>query len=224
MNFQVVNALLTQLDKLKVKRNVLVMTTSNIAGAIGKFRSPFPAWKLTGLDSAFVDRADIKEYVGYPPPQAVYWIITGCLKELMAKGMIRECKLHEWQSLGMTLTDGDRSMRISRRIKALADKCYVSSVYPFLLSTRMADGIGRATRSPAGFYGDCPFLHMRDTSRPSTTARDRDASNGGSERWSGQLRMSGSLGLGSTRRTGIEEEVSPRVRRSSEGSRALHQS
>jgi SpoVK/Ycf46/Vps4 family AAA+-type ATPase len=34
-DLQVVNALLTQLDKLKTRRNVLVMTTSNIAGAIG---------------------------------------------------------------------------------------------------------------------------------------------------------------------------------------------
>lgn len=32
---RVVNALLTQLDKLKTHRNVLVMTTSNLAGSIG---------------------------------------------------------------------------------------------------------------------------------------------------------------------------------------------
>ena len=39
---QVVNALLTQLDKLKTRKNVLVMTTSNIAGAIGTFLLPSP--------------------------------------------------------------------------------------------------------------------------------------------------------------------------------------
>lgn len=33
---KVVNALLTQLDKLKNKKNVLVLTTSNLSGAIGK--------------------------------------------------------------------------------------------------------------------------------------------------------------------------------------------
>lgn len=33
---QVVNALLTQLDKLKQRRNVLVMSTSNLAQAIGE--------------------------------------------------------------------------------------------------------------------------------------------------------------------------------------------
>jgi len=40
---KVVNALLTQLDKLKTKKNVLVMTTSNIAGAIGTSRDVSPA-------------------------------------------------------------------------------------------------------------------------------------------------------------------------------------
>lgn len=33
---RVVNALLTQLDKLKHRKNVLVMTTSNISEAIGE--------------------------------------------------------------------------------------------------------------------------------------------------------------------------------------------
>ena len=35
---RVVNALLTQLDKLKHKKNVLVMSTSNLAKAIGEFK------------------------------------------------------------------------------------------------------------------------------------------------------------------------------------------
>lgn len=35
--FQVVNALLTQLDKLKHHKNVLVMATSNLAQAIGTY-------------------------------------------------------------------------------------------------------------------------------------------------------------------------------------------
>lgn len=36
---RVVNALLTQLDKLKHRKNVLVMSTSNLAQAIGEFAS-----------------------------------------------------------------------------------------------------------------------------------------------------------------------------------------
>ena len=52
--------LCSQLDALKAYPNVLVLTTSNITGAI---------------DLAFVDRADIKAYVGPPGIQvdsAVY--------------------------------------------------------------------------------------------------------------------------------------------------------
>ncbi|EKD01448.1 RAB small monomeric GTPase [Trichosporon asahii var. asahii CBS 8904] len=60
---RVVNALLTQLDKLKQFPNVLVMATSNLAGSI---------------DSAFIDRADIKQHIASaavrraaaPPPRA----------------------------------------------------------------------------------------------------------------------------------------------------------
>ena len=50
-----VNALLTQLDQLKVHSNVMVLTTSNLCEAI---------------DLAFVDRADIKCYIGNPSLQA----------------------------------------------------------------------------------------------------------------------------------------------------------
>ncbi|KDQ64782.1 hypothetical protein JAAARDRAFT_43696 [Jaapia argillacea MUCL 33604] len=71
---RVVNALLTQLDKLKHRKNVLVMSTSNLAKAI---------------DSAFVDRADIIQYIDLPPPEAVYQILRSCLVELVNKGIVR---------------------------------------------------------------------------------------------------------------------------------------
>jgi len=70
---RVVNALLTQLDKLKHKKNVLVMSTSNLAKAI---------------DSAFVDRADIVQYVDLPPREAIYEILRTCLAELVGKGIV----------------------------------------------------------------------------------------------------------------------------------------
>jgi len=50
-----VNALLTALDSLKSFPNVMLLTTSNITEAI---------------DAAFVDRADIKIYLGPPELQA----------------------------------------------------------------------------------------------------------------------------------------------------------
>ena len=51
--------------------NVLILTTSNITGAI---------------DLAFVDRADIKQYIGLPTPPAIYKIFLSCITELMRVG------------------------------------------------------------------------------------------------------------------------------------------
>lgn len=49
LTLQVVNALLTQLDKLRKRTNCLVLATSNLTGAI---------------DPAFMDRADLTLYIG----------------------------------------------------------------------------------------------------------------------------------------------------------------
>ncbi|KAF5732178.1 putative thyroid hormone receptor interactor [Tripterygium wilfordii] len=72
-SIRVVNALLTQMDKLKSSPNVIILTTSNITAAI---------------DIAFVDRADIKAYVGPPTLQARYEILRSCFHELMRTGII----------------------------------------------------------------------------------------------------------------------------------------
>ena len=77
-SIRVVNALLTQLDKLKHRKNVLIMTTSNITDSI---------------DTAFIDRADIKQYVGLPPPKAIYWILESCLRELVRVGLVAPIEL-----------------------------------------------------------------------------------------------------------------------------------
>lgn len=77
---QVVNALLTQLDKLKHRKNVLVMTTSNLSAAIGASPAfflalPAPSTRSAAneqscatTDGAFIDRADIKQYIGLCVP------------------------------------------------------------------------------------------------------------------------------------------------------------
>eukprot|EP00090_Calanus_glacialis_P004263 TRINITY_DN13151_c0_g1_i1.p1 TRINITY_DN13151_c0_g1~~TRINITY_DN13151_c0_g1_i1.p1 ORF type:complete len:436 (+),score=203.48 TRINITY_DN13151_c0_g1_i1:53-1360(+) len=90
---RVVNALLTQLDSIKNAPNVLILTTSNITGAI---------------DLAFVDRADIKQYVGPPSQGAIYQILHSCVVELVRTGLVgsergqlvslRELKLAGWES------------------------------------------------------------------------------------------------------------------------------
>jgi hypothetical protein len=50
---------------------VLVLTTSNVTGAI---------------DLAFVDRADIKQYIGPPNQAAIYSIYYSCIQELQRQG------------------------------------------------------------------------------------------------------------------------------------------
>ncbi|CAG5099868.1 Oidioi.mRNA.OKI2018_I69.XSR.g16725.t1.cds [Oikopleura dioica] len=70
---RVVNAVLTQLDSLKKYPNVLVVCTSNITGKI---------------DLAFIDRADMKIFVGPPEPKAIYTILESSIHELFHKGMI----------------------------------------------------------------------------------------------------------------------------------------
>lgn len=75
---RVVNAVLTQLDQINKYPNVLIVTTSNISGT---------------LDLAFVDRADIKQYVGLPSQAAIYQIYYSCIAELRRIGIILDSEL-----------------------------------------------------------------------------------------------------------------------------------
>eukprot|EP00873_Tetraselmis_striata_P007007 jgi/Tetstr1/427271/TSEL_001724.t1 len=68
-----VNALLTQLDALKSRPNVMVLCTSNLCAAI---------------DVAFIDRADIKVFIGPPPLSARYQILWSCVQELRRVGFL----------------------------------------------------------------------------------------------------------------------------------------
>ncbi|KAF2090825.1 AAA-domain-containing protein, partial [Saccharata proteae CBS 121410] len=62
------NQLLTGLDRLRHRPNVIVLCTSNLVMAI---------------DSAFLDRVDVKQFVPNPEPRAVYEILRSCLNELI---------------------------------------------------------------------------------------------------------------------------------------------
>lgn len=68
-----VNALLTQLDQLRTRPNVLVLTTSNLVEAI---------------DAAFVDRADIKAFIGPPGEAGRYSILRSCVSEVVRAGIV----------------------------------------------------------------------------------------------------------------------------------------
>jgi len=65
---RVVNAVLTQLDDIKACPNVLILATSNLAQSI---------------DLAFLDRADMRLFIGYPGMPAIRAIYKGMLAELM---------------------------------------------------------------------------------------------------------------------------------------------
>ncbi|XP_037822874.1 pachytene checkpoint protein 2 homolog [Lucilia sericata] len=73
---RVVNALLTQLDSIKEHPNVLILATSNLADTI---------------DLAFLDRADIKQYIGLPNELAIRKIYESMLTELMRVGLLESC-------------------------------------------------------------------------------------------------------------------------------------
>ncbi|KAF5288429.1 hypothetical protein FQR65_LT02081 [Abscondita terminalis] len=72
-SIRVVNAVLTQIDQIRKHPNVIILTTSNMTGAI---------------DLAFVDRADIKHYIGLPGPEAIYQIYHSCIEELFKAQII----------------------------------------------------------------------------------------------------------------------------------------
>ncbi|XP_032666799.1 pachytene checkpoint protein 2 homolog isoform X2 [Odontomachus brunneus] len=96
-SIRVVNALLTQLDQIKRHRNVLILTTSNMTEAI---------------DLAFIDRADIKQYLGFPSEVAIYQIYRSCLRELMRTGVLNHkevCDVSELKMLGYEETSNTKN-------------------------------------------------------------------------------------------------------------------
>ncbi|XP_044252792.1 pachytene checkpoint protein 2 homolog [Tribolium madens] len=73
-SIRVVNAVLTQIDRIKRYSNVLILTTSNITESI---------------DLAFIDRADIKQYLGLPTPTAICKVYHSCIEELIKAQVIK---------------------------------------------------------------------------------------------------------------------------------------
>ncbi|PVD21002.1 hypothetical protein C0Q70_19166 [Pomacea canaliculata] len=107
---RVVNAVLTQIDQLKKFPNCLILTTSNITGAI---------------DLAFVDRADIKQYIGPPSPRAIYKIFISCLNELMRVGIITPAKqLLEMRALEVMRFADNNTTRPSLQLREISLKCH----------------------------------------------------------------------------------------------------
>ncbi|XP_073125283.1 pachytene checkpoint protein 2 homolog isoform X2 [Henckelia pumila] len=113
-SIRVVNALLTQMDKLKSSPNVIILTTSNITAAI---------------DIAFVDRADIKAYVGPPTLQARYEILRSCLLELLRAGILSDSQIQSFTSLKEQLnsttgaTESAAPLNLCKQLLEVAEAC-----------------------------------------------------------------------------------------------------
>jgi hypothetical protein len=78
-----VNSLLTSLDRLRTFSNVLILATTNLTASV---------------DPAFVDRADMKVYIGLPCCEARYEILRSCMHELVRVGIIRNMEEEESSS------------------------------------------------------------------------------------------------------------------------------
>lgn len=104
---RVVNALLTQLDQIKRYPNVLILTTSNLSEAI---------------DLAFIDRADIKQYIGHPTEQAIYKIYMSCLKELMRTKLMEHEEIHDFSYLKKLGYEENSATKNSLKLKELSQE------------------------------------------------------------------------------------------------------
>ncbi|XP_067933076.1 pachytene checkpoint protein 2 homolog [Watersipora subatra] len=107
-SMRVVNALLTRLDEVRRYPNVLVFTTSNVTRAI---------------EAAFLDRADIKKYIGLPNAEAIYSVYQGCVHELMRAEVISpKLKLMDWSQLEgrKGQSSSDAAMKHSCKLKQLS--------------------------------------------------------------------------------------------------------
>uniref|UniRef100_A0A663MJT4 Pachytene checkpoint protein 2 homolog n=1 Tax=Athene cunicularia TaxID=194338 RepID=A0A663MJT4_ATHCN len=107
---RVVNAVLTQIDQIKRYPNVVILTTSNITEKI---------------DMAFVDRADIKQYIGPPSPAAIFKIYLSCLEELMKCQIIyprqQLLTLRELEMIGFVENNVSRLSLVLKEISRRSD-------------------------------------------------------------------------------------------------------
>ncbi|KAG0669632.1 vesicle coat component [Maudiozyma exigua] len=98
---RVVNCLLTNLDKLKIYDNFIVLATSNY---------------LDTLDSAFVDRADRIFHVTEPTLEALGNILITTLENLLTSNILNS------SNKGQTLLDSDK---YNDTIRLITEKCLV---------------------------------------------------------------------------------------------------
>ncbi|KAL3283425.1 hypothetical protein HHI36_006570 [Cryptolaemus montrouzieri] len=105
-SIRVVNAVLTQIDQIKRYPNVLILATSNLTKSI---------------DLAFIDRADIKQYLGLPKVPAIYKIYVSCLQELQRVNILDNNVKFEPLSTILKI-NLDNLNEISRKLLEICEK------------------------------------------------------------------------------------------------------
>lgn len=107
-SIRVVNAILTQLDSLKRYPNILVLSTSNL---------------VQKIDSALLDRADLKEYIPLPGVKVLQKILATATIELVEKGILsgpNELSSAQLESALVNVAEKAQKAKISgRSIKKL---------------------------------------------------------------------------------------------------------
>ncbi|KAF6762769.1 P-loop containing nucleoside triphosphate hydrolase protein [Ephemerocybe angulata] len=169
---RVVNALLTQLDKLRHKKNVLVMSTSNLIKAI---------------DCAFIDRADIVQYIDLPGREAIYDILRTCLCEVMLKGVIptlpipatKQVQMYELSHKSDVIyhvspDSRERSKNVGLRLLNLAEKC-------------TAQGMSGRSLRRLPVLALARFIGLGLSTAPSSKGDTPDAGNSGAPQVEGWL-------------------------------------
>ena len=122
---RVVNAMLTGLDKLRRFKNVIILTTTNMMES--------------AVDVAFLDRADIKQYIGPPNQKACYNILRSCLIELVRVGIITnpdsqstavlwdyEMAARHWDDMGGSDVGINKDHNLLRNVATVASSCEMS--------------------------------------------------------------------------------------------------
>ncbi|KAF9912331.1 Pachytene checkpoint protein 2 [Lobosporangium transversale] len=113
-SIRVVNALLTQIDRLRKQKNVLILSTTNITEAI---------------DIAFIDRADIKMYIGPPTQAVIYSILNSTLEELQRVGIIEpKTSLMSWATFQRQESSQMQDSHLSQRLRIAHSLYEIASV------------------------------------------------------------------------------------------------
>ena len=157
-----VNSLLTSIDRLRQYGNVIVMTTSNIS---------------ENVDVAFVDRADVKQYIGLPIVEARYEILRSCVLELIRVGIVRvgreeedDMEISSDNEAECSTSGGDMATEVAktmlpphRQLRRLQSSSALSTAGSALLRcAELADGMsGRGLRK-LPFQSHALFVRSAD--------------------------------------------------------------